>query len=90
MNETLKLEEEQFETEQKAEELPIDRPRKSGFVLKPINREAAISLLESFLEEDDEEQRETFSLLTQAIDDGRRARGERLLFEEYEQADCAR
>jgi len=80
MNETFEL----IETEQVREELPIDRPRKSGFVLKPIDREAAITLLDSFLEEDEEEQRETFVLLKQAIDDGRRARGERLLFEEYE------
>jgi hypothetical protein len=87
MNETLELietEEEQVGTERQGEELPIDRPRKSGFVLKPIDRAAAIKLLESFLEEDEEEQRETFALLKQAIDDGRRARGERLLFEEYE------
>ncbi len=80
MNETLEL----IETEQVREKLPIDRPRKSGFVLKPMDREAAMALLDSFLDEDEEEQRETFALLKQAIDDGRRARGERLLFEEYE------
>lgn len=80
MNGTLEL----IETEQAREELPIDRPRKSGFVLKSIDREVAMILLDSFLEEDEEEQRETFALLKQAIDDGRRARGERLLFEEYE------
>jgi hypothetical protein len=86
MNETLKL----IEPEQALEELRIDRPRKSGFVLHPIDQEAARTLLDSFLEEDEEEQRETFALLKQAIDDGRRVRGERLLFEEYEQTDCAR
>ena len=72
---------------QAAADLPLDRPRKSGFVLKPMNREAAMRMLDSLIEGDEEdaaEQRETFSLLKQAIDEGRRLRGERLLFEDYE------
>ncbi len=73
------------EAEVQAEGLPIDRPRKSGTVIRRGNREAAMALLDSLLNEGDaEEQRETFLLLKQAIDEGRRARGERLLFEDYE------
>lgn len=65
-----------------AEDLPIDRPRKSGFVLKPIDVDGAIAMLNSFYEDgDEEEQRETFEELRQALNEGRRKRGERLLFE---------
>ena len=68
-----------------APNLPLDRPRKSGFVLKPMDRAAALRTLDSLLEDSDEqEQRETFAELTRAVDDSRRLRGERLLFEDYE------
>ena len=66
------------------EDLPLDRPRKSGFVIKPIDVEKAKAVLDSLYDDDEEEQRETFLVLKQAIDEGRRARGERLLFEDYE------
>jgi len=72
------------EPEQLNRELPIDRPRKSGFIFKPIDHEAAIKLLQSFYDEDPAEQRETFELLRRALDEGRAARGERLLYEDYE------
>ena len=81
MNSSIQIAE---DAEVKAEELPIDRPRKSGFVIKPINKEEAIKLLQSFYDEDPEEQKETFAFLKKAIDEGRRERGERLLFEDYE------
>lgn len=69
-------------TETTSEELPIDRPRKSGFVIKPIDMEGTIAMLKSFYEDgDEEEQRETFEMLRQALNEGRRERGERLLFE---------
>lgn len=71
-------------TEYNSEDLPIDRPRKSGFAIKPIDVEGAIKLLQSFYHEDPEEQRQTFAVLKKAIDDGRRERGERLLFEDYD------
>ena len=64
--------------------LSIDRLRPSGFVIKPMDAEAAVALLQSFYDEDPQEQRETFALLKQTIDEGRRERGERLLFEDYD------
>lgn len=62
------------------EELPIDRPRSSGFVLQKIDVPAALAVLDSFLEEDEAEQRETFEYLKHALDETRAAQGERLLF----------
>lgn len=49
------------------DELPIDRPRSSGFVLQKIDVPAALEVLDSFLEEDDGEQRETFEYLKRAL-----------------------
>lgn len=50
------------EPEQLNRELPIDRPRKSGFVFTPLDREAAIKLLQSFHDEDPQK-REEFAKL---------------------------
>ena len=61
-------------------ELPIDRPRTSGFVLDKIDVPAALAVLDSFLEEDEAEQRETFAYLKHALDETRATQGERLLF----------
>jgi hypothetical protein len=60
-----------------ADQLPIDRERSSGFVLKPVDVPAALSALDSFLEEgqDEAEQRETFEYLKQALDETRAAQG---------------
>ena len=62
------------------DELPIDRPRSSGFVLQKIDVPAALAVLDSFLEEDEAEQRETFEYLKRALDENRMAHGERPLF----------
>jgi hypothetical protein len=43
----------------------------SGFVLKPIDVPAAIALLNSFYEEDEQEQRETWELLERALTEHR-------------------
>jgi hypothetical protein len=59
------------------DELPIDRPRSSGFVLQRIDVPAALAVLDSFLEEDEAEQRETFEYLKRALDETRAAHGER-------------
>ena len=61
-------------------ELPIGRPRTSGFVLREIDVPAALAVLNSFLEEDEAEQRDTLEYLKQALDEARAAQGERLLF----------
>ena len=63
-----------------AEDLPIDRPRKSGFVLKPIDVTAATAALQSLYADDETEQRETFEYLRNALNETRAAHGERLLF----------
>lgn len=63
-----------------AEELPIDRPRCSGFVLQRIDVPAAVAVLDRFLEEDEAEQRESFEYLKGALDETRAAQGERPLF----------
>ena len=69
------------EAEIKAEDLPIDRPRKSGFVLKPIDKEAALAFLDSLLlEGDPEEDRETLDFLKRAVNEHRAAVGARLMF----------
>lgn len=56
-----------------ADELPIDRPRPSGFVLKKIDVPAALAVLDRFLEEDEAEQRETFEYLKRALNETRSA-----------------
>lgn len=61
-------------------ELPIDRPRSSGFVLHEIDVPAALAVLDSFLEEDEVEQRDTFEYLKQALNETRATQGERTLF----------
>lgn len=64
-----------------SEDLPIDRPRKSGLVIRPGNREGAINLLDQLLSEGDpEEERETLELLKQALNEHRAAVGARLMF----------
>ncbi len=62
------------------EDLPIDRPRKSGFYLKPIDVAAATAALTSLYADDETEQRETFEYLRNALNETRAATGERLLF----------
>ncbi len=62
------------------EDLPIDRPRKSGFILKPIDVAAATAALKSLYVDDEAEQRETFEYLKNALNETRAANGERLLF----------
>jgi hypothetical protein len=62
------------------DELPIDRPRPSGFVLQKIDVPSALAVLDSFLEQDEAEQRETFRYLKRAMDQARANQGERLLF----------
>jgi hypothetical protein len=59
------------------DELPIDRLRHSGFMLQKIDVPAALAVLDSFLEEDEAEQRETFEYLKCALDETRVAHGER-------------
>ena len=58
------------------DELPIDRPRSSGFVLQKIDVPAALAVLDCFLEEDEAEQRETFEYLKRALDETRAVRSE--------------
>jgi hypothetical protein len=85
MGTTMKL----LEINQPADDLPLDRPRQSGFVLKPIDKEAALRMLNSFLTDSDpEEDRETLKFLAQAIDEHRAALGARLMFPD-EQIDTA-
>jgi hypothetical protein len=62
------------------EDLPIDRPRKSGFSLKPIDVAAATAALKSLYADDETEQRETFDYLRNALNETRAANSERLLF----------
>jgi hypothetical protein len=63
-----------------ADDLPLDRPRQSGFILKPIDKDAALRMLDSFLTDSDpEEDRETLEFLAQAIDEHRAAVGARLM-----------
>ena len=62
------------------EDLPIDRPRKSGFVLKPIDVAAAAAALKSLYAGDETEQRETLEYLRNALNETRAANGERVLF----------
>ena len=61
--------------------LPLDRPRQSGFTLKPVDKDAALRMLDSFLTDSDpQEDRETLEFLTQAINEHRAAIGARLMF----------
>lgn len=77
MTTTVKL----LEADQPADDLSLDRPRDSGFILKPIDKEAALQMLDSFLTDSDpEEDRETLEFLTQAINEHRAAVGARLMF----------
>lgn len=46
---------------------PLNGASASGFVLKPIDVPAALALLQSFYEEDEQEQRETWALLERAL-----------------------
>jgi hypothetical protein len=54
------------------DELLIDRPRSSGFVLQKIDVPAALEVLDCFLEEDEGEQRETFEYLKHALNENPR------------------
>lgn len=60
--------------------LPVDRDRSSGLALQKTNVRAALAVLDSFLDEDETEQRETFGYLKHALDENRAGQGERLLF----------
>lgn len=61
--------------------LPLDRPRKSGFVLKPIDVDAAIQALRQMTDEaDPQECQETLDYLMKALNETRREGGERILF----------
>jgi len=69
------------ETSFQNENLPIDRQRKSGLVVKPGNRDGAIALLDALLAEGDpEEERETLEFLKKAINEHRAAVGARVMF----------
>lgn len=62
-------------------DLPLDRPRQSGFMLKPIDKDAALQMLDSFLTDSDpEEDRETLEMLEKAINEHRAAVGARPMF----------
>lgn len=61
-------------------DLPVERPRQSRFSLERIDVPAALAVLDSFLKEDEGEQRDTFEFLKNALNETRAARGERLLF----------
>ncbi len=78
MNQPSSLSDDEF-AHPAADELPIERPRSSGFVLQKTDVPAALDVLDSFLEEDEAEQRETFEYLKRALDETRVAHGERPL-----------
>ena len=59
------------------DELPIDRPRPSGFVLQKIDVPSALAVLDSFLDQDEAEQRETFQYLKHALDEACATQGQR-------------
>lgn len=62
-------------------DLPLDRPRKSGFVLPPFDARAAIKALQQMAEEADPvECQETLEYLMQALNETRAEGGERILF----------
>lgn len=61
--------------------LPLDRPRRSGFVLKPVNAEAARRALQQMAEQaDTTECQQTLEELLQALNERRAEAGERILF----------
>jgi hypothetical protein len=61
--------------------LPLNRPRKSGFVLKPIDAGAARNALRQMAEEaDTAECQQTLEELRQSLNETRAEAGERLLF----------
>lgn len=58
--------------DQSDDDLPLDRPRQSGFTLKPIDKDAALQMLDSFqADSDPEEDRETLAVLEKAINEHR-------------------
>lgn len=62
-------------------DLPLDRPRKSGFVLPPFDAEAAINVLQQMAQEADPvECQETLEYLMKALNETRAEGGERILF----------
>jgi hypothetical protein len=61
--------------------LPLDRPRQSGFILKPIEAGAARLALRQMAEKADaEECQQTLEELMQALNETRAEAGERLFF----------
>lgn len=70
-----------FETEQPADDLPLDRPRQSGFVLQWTDTEAAREALKRMAAEADPmECQETLEYLMKALNETRAEGGERELF----------
>jgi hypothetical protein len=63
-----------------ADELAIDRARPSGLELREIDVPKALRTLDSFLEANRSEQRETFDYLRETLNQTRSDQGERLLF----------
>jgi hypothetical protein len=63
-----------------ADELAIDRERPSGLELREIDVSKALRTLDSFLEANYSEQRETFDYLRETLNQTRSDQGERLLF----------
>jgi hypothetical protein len=63
-----------------ADRLPTDRLRQSGFELREIDVPEAIRTLDSFLEAEYVEQRETFDYLKKTLNQTRGDQDERLLF----------
>ena len=64
-----------------ADPLPLERPRQSGFVLKPVAPETARQALRQMAAEaDGAECQQTLEDLLQALNETRAEAGERLLF----------
>jgi hypothetical protein len=63
-----------------ADLLATDRLRPSGFELREVDIPEALRTLDSFLESDYSEQRDTFDYLKKALNKTRSDQGERLLF----------
>lgn len=57
----------------------VERPRQPRYSLERIDIPAALAVPDSFLKEDEGEQREIFEFLKNALNETRAARGERLL-----------
>jgi len=67
--------------DQAATDLPLDRLRKSGFVLKPIDKDAARQAMSQMAEEaDPAECQETLDYLMKALNETRAEGDERVLF----------